>query len=73
MAYPRVVDGALACPPEDVGGVGGYYEFLAARADRGHPRHKELREWHRRPFAAEAFDAAPINRCLEALFQSPAR
>lgn len=73
VAYPRVVDGALACPPEDVGGVGGYYEFLAAMADRRHPRHKELREWHRRPFAAEAFDAAPINRCLDALFHPPAR
>lgn len=53
--------------------MGGYYEFLAAMADRHHPRHKELREWHGRTFAAEAFDAAPINRRLEALFQSPAR
>lgn len=70
VAYPRVVDGALACPPEDVGGVGGYYDFLAAMADRRHPRHKELRKWHGQSFAAEAFDMAPINRRLEALFQS---
>lgn len=48
--YPRCVDGAGACPPEDVGGPRGYAEFLAALADPGHPRHEAMRSWIGRPF-----------------------
>src|SRR5205807_2335117 len=31
--YPACVEGARSCPPEDVGGVGGYERFLEAIAD----------------------------------------
>lgn len=55
--YPRCVDGAGACPPEDVGGPRGYAEFLAALGDPTHPRHVSMRSWLGRPFDAAAFDA----------------
>jgi hypothetical protein len=34
-ANPRCIDGKRACPPEDVGGVPGYAEFLAVICNRG--------------------------------------
>jgi hypothetical protein len=33
------------CPPEDVGGVGGYAELLAVLADPAHEDHRQMREW----------------------------
>ena len=33
------------CPPEDVGGVGGYAELLAVLADPAHDDHRQMREW----------------------------
>jgi hypothetical protein len=54
--YPVCLEGARSCPPEDVGGLGGYEEFLEALADPKHERHDELLEWAG-PFAPEEFDA----------------
>jgi hypothetical protein len=54
--YPRCVDGANACPPEDCGGVGGYEAFLLAIRNTRHPDHDEMRQWFGGPFNPEAFD-----------------
>ncbi len=54
--YPLCVEGERACPPEDVGGIYGYAEYLEAMADQKHERHKEFMEW-RGPFNSEDFDA----------------
>lgn len=54
--YPLCLEGDRACPPEDVGGVGGYEEYLEALADPKHKRHEEFMEW-RAAFDPEAFDA----------------
>jgi hypothetical protein len=45
---PRCVALQRACPPEDVGGTGGYTEFLAALADPENPEHDHYLEWARR-------------------------
>ena len=45
FGYPRVLEGEGACPPEDVGGIGGYEEFLKAWNDPKHPEHDSVREW----------------------------
>ncbi len=37
--------GKGACPPEDVGGPGGYEEFCQAFIDPKHPEHDEMLEW----------------------------
>ena len=61
--YPVCVEGARACPPEDVGGVWGYAEFLEALADPRHERHKEFLQW-RGPFDPEQFDAAKTTKAM---------
>jgi hypothetical protein len=59
--YPVCVAGARACPPEDVGGVPGYEEYLAALADPDHERHEEFLGWRGR-FDPEAFDATTATK-----------
>lgn len=66
--YPMCIDGQLACPPEDCGGIPGYYNLLDALADRRHPEHEELSEWIGGSFDPEAFSIDKVNRLL-----SPAR
>jgi hypothetical protein len=44
-AYPQLVAGRRACPPEDVGGTWGYENFLKAISEPGHDEHDELLEW----------------------------
>jgi len=39
---PYCIDGANACPPEDVGGEGGYADFLEAMGSSNHPEHQEM-------------------------------
>jgi hypothetical protein len=43
--YPRFIEGARDCPPEDCGGIPGFYDMLEARADPKHPNHAEIAEW----------------------------
>ena len=43
--YPQSLEGERACPPEDVGGVSGFAEYLEAIADPSHERHQELLGW----------------------------
>lgn len=55
--YPLCVEGARACPPEDVGGIGAYYGFLEALADPTHEDHEQFLEWSG-PFDPMDFDVA---------------
>jgi Plasmid pRiA4b ORF-3-like protein len=45
--YPKCLDGARTCPPEDVGGVPGYARFLEILADPTHPECQETLTWAR--------------------------
>lgn len=60
--YPRVVAGRGACPPEDVGGIWGYYEFLNAVRDPGHPDHRDMLEWCGGGYDPDALDLEAVNR-----------
>ena len=53
--YPICVAGERACPPEDVGSVPGYEEFLKAISYPNHKYHREMLEWIGRPFDPEHF------------------
>ena len=52
---PCCLAGEFSGPPEDVGGLGGYYEYLRALKNRRHPEYKEWQAW-RGPFDPLKFD-----------------
>jgi hypothetical protein len=62
--YPVCVEGARACPPEDVGGTWGYQEFLEAIADPENEEREGLLEWAGGSFDPEAFDPAAATRAM---------
>jgi Plasmid pRiA4b ORF-3-like protein len=43
--YPRYIAGEGNAPPEDCGGIPGFYGMLAIAADPGNPEHDKIREW----------------------------
>jgi len=62
---PVCLAGERRCPPEDVGGVSGYQEFLEVIFEPGHEEFEHYREWARDPVHAEEFDVAAVNKILE--------
>ena len=64
VAYPRCTEGARACPPEDVGGIWGYAEFLEAIRYPIHEGHAEMVEWVGGTFDPEKFSVEKVNREL---------
>ena len=65
QAYPVCIKGRRACPPEDVGGIWGYYDFLEAIRDPEHEEHEEYLEWVGGEFDPGAFDLESVNQALE--------
>jgi Plasmid pRiA4b ORF-3-like protein len=65
--YPRCLTGKRACPPEDVGGIWGYAEFLEAIRESDHPEHDDMLEWCGGAFDPEAFPLDDINQALGGL------
>ena len=61
IGYPHCIDGARACPPEDVGGVSSFVEFVEAMANPSHSQHDDFLEWHG-PFDPTKFDAVTATR-----------
>jgi len=60
IEYPVCIDGGMACPPEDVGGTGGYEEFLRILADTSHSEHAEMLEWAGGEFDPTDFDPEAV-------------
>lgn len=72
VRYPRCVEGQGACPPEDVGGVFGYPEFLDALADPEHAEHAERVEWWGSDrFDPQHFDLDAANQAMAQLAWVP--
>ena len=64
VCSPICLDGHNACPPEDVGGVYGFADYVEAITNPNHPEHDGLMEWHG-PFDPAQFDAAKATRRMK--------
>jgi hypothetical protein len=61
LPLPNCVDGVRTCPPEDCGGVPGYYNLLEVLGDSKHPEHEDMKEWIGDEFDPENFDLQAVN------------
>lgn len=68
VTYPICSAGARACPPEDCGGMFGFYDMIEALSDPKHPSHEDLSEWiGDEGFDEKQFDLDEINGQLDFL------
>jgi len=69
LPYPVCVGGKLQGPPEDCGGISGFYDLLEAIRDPAHDQHEEMLEWVGGDFDPEAFSVDDVNQRLAPLQQ----
>jgi hypothetical protein len=66
---PLCLAGEGACPPEDCGGIPGYYNLIEILSDPKNPQHKEMKSWlglgKNEQWDVNAFDITAINEVLE--------
>ncbi len=62
FAGPVCTGGKLNCPPDDCGGIGGFYDFLEAIQNPAHEQHEELLDWIGGGFDPEWFSLDEVNR-----------
>jgi len=55
------LEGARACPPEDLGSIPGYYEFCKAMRNPSHKEHEGYMDWYGGVYDPEKFDAEEMN------------
>jgi len=69
----KCLDGARRFPPEDVGGLHGYIEFLEAARNPTHPDHTDMLRWAGGEFDPESLQIEEINAELRRrIEQAPA-
>ncbi len=64
IRLPACTGGKRRCPPEDSGGVWGYYGQLEILKDPDHPEHEDVREWMGEDFDPEEFDVRYVDEAL---------
>ncbi len=64
IGVPKCIEAERACPPEDVGGIWGYFDFLGAIKDPSHPEHKSYKEWIGGSFDPSEYDMDAVNKLL---------
>ena len=65
-SLPVCIKAKGACPPEDVGGLWGYYNFLDVMKDQNHSEHEDVKEWIGGDFDPDAYDMELVNQQLMA-------
>lgn len=67
LVYPLCMDGKRHGPPEDCGGIHGYYNLLEVIADPDHDENESILGWIGEGFDPDAFSVEEVNRSLAAL------
>lgn len=73
IEYPRFISGARRAPPEDVGGLTGFEEFLEAMADPEHDQFQQMLDWYGEVFDPEDVDARWITMIIQDNFAARRR
>lgn len=61
VRLPACISGRRRCPPEDCGGVGGYYEMLEILEDPNARDHAHMKEWVGGHFDPEVFSPHAVD------------
>lgn len=64
VKYPVCIDGALKCPPEDVGGMGGYMRMLKVLRNPNNREYESFITWLGGNFDHKEFDLSMVNKQL---------
>lgn len=62
--HPRCLAGENACPPDDCGGIPGYYRLLEVLADPKDEEHESMKEWIGGPWDPTRFNIEEVNAML---------
>lgn len=68
--YPACIDGELNCPPEDCGGIPGFYDLLEIIGNKKHPEHKGMLKWIGGKYDPNNFDKEAVNEKLRKFHSS---
>ena len=68
QTLPLCTKGKRACPPEDCGGIYGYYHLIETLSGPDCDEKKELLEWNEGPIDPEFFDIIAVNARLRMPF-----
>jgi len=58
--YPQFLGGERRCPPEDCGGISGYYEFLDNTGSKQNKKRTAALEWYGAPYYPDEIDEQQI-------------
>ena len=59
--YPVCIKGKRACPPEDCGGIGGYYDLLEIIKNPEHEEYDDMINWLGEDFNPEHFNVKDVS------------
>jgi len=59
--YPKCITGKMACPPEDCGGIGGYYDMLSILNNPKDEEYDGMIEWLGGKYDPQLFDPNAVS------------
>ena len=73
VTYPQFLGGERRCPPEDCGGVPGYYEFLENIAQQDGAQRKSALDWYGGPYDPDDIDEQKVITALRRIARGRVR